>query len=74
MADDDQFEDALDESGRLRLYTACPAGHPTIQAFTPGEWREGLAMATIRFECFYCGARWTPSTIQCGAILAELEP
>ena len=71
---DDQFEGVLDESGRLRLYTICPAGHPTIQAFTPTEWRDGLALASLRFECLYCGARWTPTAIQCGAILAELEP
>jgi hypothetical protein len=73
MADDDQFEVGLDESGRYRLYTACPSGHPTIQAFTPGEWRDGLITGTLRFECLYCGARWEPTATVRGMIQSELE-
>ena len=72
--DEDQFESALDDSGRLRLYTSCPAGHQTIQVFTPAEWRDGLSAQALVFECLYCGARWAPTAIQRGAILAEIEP
>ncbi len=70
---DDQFEDTLDDSGRLRLYTTCPMGHPTIQAFTPGEWRARLPTESFVFECLYCGAKWTPSPMQRGAILSALQ-
>ena len=70
--DDDQFEDMLDDSGRWRLYTTCPAGHSTIQAFTPAEWQEGLRSESLRFECLYCGARWAPSALQRGVIAKEI--
>jgi hypothetical protein len=74
MTDDDQFEGMLDESGRVRLHTTCPSGHPTIQAFTWTEWRDGLAADTLSFECLFCHARWKPSTMQRAAILAGFEP
>ena len=73
MTDDDQFDTSLDESGRLRLYTTCPVGHPTIQAFTPMEWREGLASEALVFQCLYCAARWKPPAMQRSAIASELE-
>ena len=74
MTDDDQFDSAVDESGRLRLYTTCPAGHPSIQVFTPTEWRDGLVAQSLFFECLFCGAKWMPTAIQRGAILGEIEP
>ena len=74
MDDDDQFETGLDESGRLRLYTTCPAGHPTIQALTPVEWRDQLASRSVQFECLFCGTKWLASAMQRAAIAGELEP
>jgi len=68
---DDQFEDTLDESGRVRLHTTCPAGHPTIQAFRPDELRDGLDADTLRFECLYCGAKWAPSMAQRALMLQD---
>ena len=74
MTGDDEFEGVVDESGRVRLHTTCPAGHPTIQAFTWSEWQNGLTTDSLQFECLYCGAKWKPTTMQRGAILEELEP
>jgi hypothetical protein len=71
--DDDQFEGMVDESGRVRLHTTCPHGHPTIQAFTWSEWRDGLSRELLTFECLYCGTRWKPSTMQRQAILDEFD-
>ena len=68
---DDHFEDTLDESGRVRLHTTCPAGHPTIQAFRPDELQHAVDADTLRFECLYCGARWAPSASQRGLMLQD---
>jgi hypothetical protein len=74
MTGDDLFEGAVDESGRVRLHTTCPAGHPTIQAFTWPEWQGGLANDSLTFECLFCGAKWKPTLMQRSAILGEMEP
>jgi hypothetical protein len=71
MTDDDQFEDTLDESGRVRLHTTCPVGHPTIQAFTPVELQDRLDTDTLTFECLYCGATWAPSASQRALMLGD---
>jgi hypothetical protein len=72
MIDDDQFEDTLDESGRVRLHTTCPAGHPTIQAFRPDELQKGLNADTLMFECLYCGAKWAPTASQRALMLGDV--
>jgi hypothetical protein len=64
MNGDDQFEDTLDESGRVRLHTTCPSGHPTIQAFRPAELQDRLDADRLTFECLYCGAKWRPTASQ----------
>ncbi len=71
--DDDLFEQTEDESGRLRLHTACPAGHPTIQARTSVEWQNGLRAQSLTFECLWCGDTWTPNAAQCAMILDDVE-
>jgi hypothetical protein len=68
---DDVFDDVEDESGRVRLHTACPSGHPTIQAFTPVELQDGLNANTLTFECLYCGAKWAPSASQRALMLGD---
>ena len=73
MTDSDQFEDTLDESGRVRLHTTCPSGHPTIQAFRPEELESGLHADTLRFECLYCGVRWAPSVSQRALMLGDTD-
>lgn len=68
----DEFDDMVDESGRMRFHTACPEGHATIQAFRPLEWRDGLMAEALTFECLYCHRRWKPTAVQRAQILAEL--
>jgi hypothetical protein len=70
---DDVFDDTEDDSGRLRLHTTCPSGHPTIQAFRPHELQDGLDGDTLRFECLYCGARWAPSASQRARLLGNFD-
>lgn len=73
MPDDDLFDDTVDESGRMRFHTVCPAGHPTIQALSLRELQDGLANESLAFECLYCGVRWSASTWQRTLIQSELE-
>lgn len=68
----DEFDDSVDDSGRMRFHTVCPEGHATIQAFTPFEWRDGLVSDGVTFECLSCGRRWRPTAFQREAILRDL--
>lgn len=68
----DEFEDIVDDSGRMPFHTACPSGHATIQAFTPEEWRDGLLSDALTFQCLYCDARWKPTAMQREQILGDL--
>ena len=73
MTDDDVFDDAEDESGRVRFHTTCPAGHPTIQAFRPAELLAALDADTPAFECLYCGAKWAPTASQRALMRGDAE-
>lgn len=68
----DEFDDMVDDSGRMHFHTTCPEGHATIQAFSPGEWRDGLQADRLTFQCLYCNARWKPTALQRDAILSDL--
>ena len=70
---DDEFDNALDDSGRVRFHTTCPAGHPTIQPFTPRELQDGMRAESLTFECLYCGATWAPSAAQRALMLRDID-
>ena len=73
MDEDDVFDDTLDDSGRVRLHTLCPAGHPTIQALTPRELQDGVLGDSLTFQCLYCGTRWAPTASQLSTLRSDFE-